>query len=277
MRCSFATAVSFVAWGGCSLRNACMVGAWCVSLRDLAVLRVRELVCRFHRLLTFRALLCATTVHPEITCCNTETSCNILREEGVKEQNAWRDRSWTSVLHLCSQSKLCRLKRGRVTLLCDLQVLSVRGIRRYGNYTVNRSFGESGLFENELTPRHPQSRHTPHGGSEKSTQRKVPAGKGWGWARAVTVAMDRSMCALYRPQAGPPRAKFYRSTSISYRSCVLLAIIDASTRDRIRRLPLVYGYIVTACEKTTTTVREREIVCRCGSSGPGGDEGVYDS
>ena len=58
MRCSFATAVSFVAWGGCSLRNACMVGAWCVSLRDLAVLRVRELVCRFHRLLTFRALLC---------------------------------------------------------------------------------------------------------------------------------------------------------------------------------------------------------------------------
>ena len=40
MRWSFATAVSFVASGGCSLRNACMVGAWCVSLRDLAVLGV---------------------------------------------------------------------------------------------------------------------------------------------------------------------------------------------------------------------------------------------
>ena len=40
MRWSFANAVSFVASGGCSLRNACMVGAWCVSLRDLAVLGV---------------------------------------------------------------------------------------------------------------------------------------------------------------------------------------------------------------------------------------------
>ena len=52
---------------------------------------------------------------------------------------------------------------------------------------------------------YPQNRHTPHGGSEKPTQRKVPAGQGLGWARAVTVATDRSMCALHRPQ-GPPRA-----------------------------------------------------------------------
>ena len=37
-------------------------------------------------------------------------------------------------------------------------------------------FVESGLLENESTaPAVPQSRHTPHGGSEKPTQTKVPA------------------------------------------------------------------------------------------------------
>ena len=67
-------------------------------------------------------------------------------------------------------------------------------------YFVPRGFGESGLFENEPTAPAEQA-HTTRGGSEKPTQRKVPAGKGlgMGWGRAVTVATDRSMSYVSCP------------------------------------------------------------------------------
>ena len=59
------------------------------------------------------------------------------------------------------------------------------------------------LFENEPTaPAEP--RHTPHGGSEKTDTEKGTRGQGLGvGSGTATVATDRSMCALYRPQ-GPP-------------------------------------------------------------------------
>ena len=63
---------------------------------------------------------------------------------------------------------------------------------------------ESGLLRMNQRERHPQSRHTSHGGSEKPAQRKVkPVSEIWGWAWAGTVAMDRSMCALL-PDLLPP-------------------------------------------------------------------------
>ena len=78
MRLLFADAVSFVASGGCSLRNACMVGAWCVSLRDLARSGCVRACVLVPPVVGLKWCALYHQYTPEIMCCNTETSCNTL-------------------------------------------------------------------------------------------------------------------------------------------------------------------------------------------------------
>jgi len=74
-------------------------------------------------------------------------------------------------------------------------------------------FGESGLFENEPTG-HPQSRHTPHGGSEKPTQREICIAekgtrgqKGFFWhTKNRGTYEDRSIATVPVPPAPTPMA-----------------------------------------------------------------------
>ena len=53
------------------------------------------------------------------------------------------------------------------------------------------------LAKERMNQRHPKSRRTPHGGSEKSTQRKVPAckGLGWAWLASGSQSVRLIMCA----------------------------------------------------------------------------------
>ena len=82
MRWPFATAVSFVASGGCSLRNACMVGAWCVSLRDLAVLGGCESLCVGA---TGCWLEVVCTVPPDTPLPGCAPRSNVLQHENVMQ------------------------------------------------------------------------------------------------------------------------------------------------------------------------------------------------
>jgi len=94
MSWSFATAVSFVA-GGCSLRNACMVGAWCVSCATW-LFWVCEWVCESLCVGATRLLVevvcTAPPVHPRN---NVLQHGNVLQHEvseGATEVKVWNTR-----------------------------------------------------------------------------------------------------------------------------------------------------------------------------------------
>ena len=101
-----------------------------------------------------------------------------------------------------AKTLVCRTQMPKTTYNCVIFFCKSSLLR------INQLFGESGLFENEHQ-RHPQSRHTPHGGSEKPTQRERynPGAQGLGVgsgsdSRPSTVYGSIFKCALSIP---PPR------------------------------------------------------------------------